>query len=105
MEVMPDRKVRAQPCDEVATRQARRGEVMPRPTRAHDWPASALFDVALDQLRHRSLRAADASAGPQGNLRLVQDMPDFCCQGRLGQGLLQHRHAHIEPATMHDGIS
>jgi hypothetical protein len=39
------------------------------------------------------------------DLRLVEDIPDLGGQHRLGQGLLQQRHAGIEPALMHDGVA
>ena len=38
-------------------------------------------------------------------LRPVENVPDFRCQYHLGQGLLQQRHAGIQPALMHDGVS
>lgn len=57
--------------------------------------------IKIQAMRPKDLKAAGVSSG---RLRLIQDMADFGGQGRLGQGLLQHRHASIEPALMHDGV-
>jgi hypothetical protein len=38
-------------------------------------------------------------------LRPVENVPDFCCQHDLGQGLLKQRDAGIQPALMHDGVA
>src|SRR5450631_601944 len=49
----------------------------------------------------RSISNANTADG----LPPVEDIPDFCCQHDLGQGLLKQRDAGIQPALVHDGIA